>query len=123
MPIITVHPGSGVLTIIVRFMNSGVQSGETFQFKVTVTDTVGNIVHNQSYVYTNYLSNSNITVMIQVPSGQYYITIIAGNKYGNSEDVTVGPFMPQASPSQTPTASQTPATAKDGMSYDTYNYL
>ena len=114
MPIIIVQPGSGILTIIVRFMNSGVQNGETFQFKVTVTDTVGNIVHNQSYIYTDYLSNSNVTIIIQVPSGQYYVTIIAGNKYGNSEDVTVGPFMAQASPSETPT------TAKDGMCYETF---
>ena len=106
-----------MLTLILLTEHPGVlESEEAFKFIVTVTEISGGIVLKQNVDVDNVGNRPIMTsTNIQLSAGEYYVTAIANNIYGDSDasnemKVTISPSIPdvsttseQPSPSTIPT--------------------
>ena len=91
----------------VRSENGGVPSDDnSFLFRIIVTDENDVVIHNMSYSFS---SNSEESLSIDLPVGEYSVSVISVNKYGTSDETIVGDVSvvlapsPSVSPSSTDT--------------------
>ena len=99
-PIVTAEPGNGMLTLTLLSEHPGVLNSEdAFKFIITVIDINGELSLHETVDFPDYVSNMHKIVSFALPAGEYYITVIASNRYGNSDEsqqlkVTVHPQIP-----------------------------
>ena len=104
-PIVTVESGAGYIIVTVRSENGGVPSDDnSFWFRIIVTDENDVVIHNISY---SFPSNSEESLSIDLPVGEYTVSVTSVNKYGTSDETIVGDVSVVLAPSPSPSPSST----------------
>ena len=110
-PIITVETGAGYIIVTVCSVSGGVPSDDnSFLFRIIVTDENNIVIHNMSYPLRGYASNSTEQFTINLPIGDYTVSVSSQNKYGTSEEATTTSLSVVLAPSPSPSPTDTSTT-------------
>ena len=88
----------GQVTLTVHTHSSG--DNTTFQFNVTIINITDNsIIETESFPFINYVSNTTVYLIIDLPNGGSFIfIIITSNKYGTGKvSISTGTIIVQSS--------------------------
>jgi hypothetical protein len=99
---------TGQVSFILRTSSPG--DNETFQFIVNITNSITNMTTSQSFIISDYTSNTMYTATVLLnDGGSYVFTIITSNRFGQSSiTITTPVLMIEPAPIIISTTAATP---------------
>jgi hypothetical protein len=83
---------TGQVSFILRTSSPG--DNETFQFIVNITNSITNMTTSQSFIISDYTSNTMYTATVLLnDGGSYVFTIITSNRFGQSSITITTPVL------------------------------